>query len=229
MLTGLASTPRPPVPGALDDDPLTSPSFSLREAPATDSRSYGHARKSGQTGTGPLASNGAGHTAGRDNGGYSAGPDPAADYAGLGYAHPAEPAAAAQWYAAPPAEPAATPAYANPYSYPSPATGSSAGDAGHGSYLADPLRVYSPPPYEPTVSAYPDPSGPSYQAAPPMELPGHDPYPGAYPEQPYAPGHAQPEPAQYQDGYTGGGYTPGYENGYGGDPYTGGGFGTYQP
>jgi hypothetical protein len=238
--TGLASTPRPPVPGALNDDPLTSPSFSLKAVPATDSRSYGHARKSAE--------------AGHESGGYyaspsppaprSASPDPTAppyvaDYASGGYAYPAEPAASGQWYAAPPDEPAPAPAYANPYNYPSPGTSSSAGhagDAGRGSYLADPLRVYSPPAYEPPVSAYPDPASAPYQplpapgmAAPSMEPPVHAVYPGAYPEQPYEPVQGQPEPAPYQDGYAGAGYTPGYENGYSGDPYSGGGLGGYQP
>jgi hypothetical protein len=250
MLTGLASTPRPRVPGALDDDPLTSPSFSLKEVPPTDSRSYGHARKNAQPGSGylgsdPLTRDGSRGTPGRESGGYAAGPDPTtppylAGHAGPGYAYPAEPAAAAaQWYAAPPAEPAPAPEYGNPYSYPSPGTGSPAGyapDAGHGSYLADPLRVYSPPTYEPPVSAYPDPSSAPYQPHPApgvpaqsMEPPEPALYQGPYPEYQYGPGQGQPEPAQYQDGYAGAGYTPGYENGYGGDPYAGGGFGSYQP
>src|SRR5215472_5887865 len=48
----------PPVPGALEDDPLTSPSFSMKADPATDSRSYGHARKGSRSAspTGPLSS-----------------------------------------------------------------------------------------------------------------------------------------------------------------------------
>jgi hypothetical protein len=230
-LSGLASPPRPPVPGALDDDPLTSPSFSLKAVPATDSRSYSQARRSARTAAGPgngsapvtgesLTSNGVGHTTRRESGGYSV-----ADYTSPGYAHP-EPAAAgaAQWYAAPPAAPAPAPAYANPYSYPGTGTGAPAGhpgaDPGHGSYLADPRRVYSSPRYEPQAPAYPGGSmGPA----------GHAPYPEAYPEHPYGSGHGQPEQAQYQDGYAGAGYTPSYENGYGGDPYAGGGFGTYQP
>src|SRR5438034_455085 len=48
MLTGLASAP-PPIPGALQDDPLTSPSFSLKAVPASDSRSYSNARKHAKT------------------------------------------------------------------------------------------------------------------------------------------------------------------------------------
>ena len=61
MHGGLAGPP-PPVPGALDDDPLTSPSFSMVADPATDSRSYSHARKHAKTGpaAGPPR---AGHTA----------------------------------------------------------------------------------------------------------------------------------------------------------------------
>jgi len=244
-LSGLASAPRPPVPGALDDDPLTSPSFSLKAVPATDSRSYSQARRSARDGAGngsalvtgeSLTSNGTGHTTRRESGGY-----PVADYASPGYAHP-EPAAAgaAQWYAAPPAAPAPAPAYANPYSYPGAGTSAPAGypgaDPGHGSYLADPLRVYSPPQYQPQAPAYPDASGAPYQAhpalgmaAPSMGPAGHAPYPEAYPEHPYGSGHGQPEQGQYQDGYAGAGHTPSYENGYGGDPYAGGGFGTYQP
>jgi hypothetical protein len=48
--TGEHSVPRardlvPPVPGALDEDPLTSPSLTWRAIPASDSRSYRNARK----------------------------------------------------------------------------------------------------------------------------------------------------------------------------------------
>ena len=220
-LSGLASARRPPVPGALDDDPLTSPSFSLKAVPATDSRSYSQARRSARAAAGPgngsapvtgesLASNGTGHTTRRESGGY-----PVADYASPGYAHP-QPAVAgaAQWYAAPPAAPAPPPAYANPYSYPDAGTAAPAAYPGDGGYLADPLRVYSPPQYEPQAPSYPDASSAPYQA---------------HPDYPYGSGHGRPEQAQYQDGYDSAGYTPSYENGYGGDPYAGGGFGTYRP
>jgi hypothetical protein len=45
------------VPGALDEDPLTSPSLSWRAVPATDSRSYRNARKSARdAGADPAAS-----------------------------------------------------------------------------------------------------------------------------------------------------------------------------
>src|SRR5262249_24095208 len=173
--------PLPPVPGALEDDPLTSPSFAMKADPATDSRSYGHARKSsraaGPAGTNsnytppasdPLTSNGASHNTGNHNSGSYR----RAAYTTSPHAYPTAPAAAAraQWYGAPPAEPAPAPGYGNPYSYPAadPADSptSAAGDPGYAGYLADPLRVYSSPPYESPVSAYPDPSGTAYPALP---------------------------------------------------------------
>jgi hypothetical protein len=245
MHGGPSSSPPPRVPGALDDDPLTSPSFSMVADPATDSRSYGHSRKSSRSadngssqrasdplsaGPGPATSphgNGAAHPGGHDSGGHAT-----ADYPSPGYAYPAEqvpaPAPPARWYGSPPpAEPAATPAYGDPYSYPA-ASASSVGspasldgNASYGGYLADPLRVYSPPPYESPAASYPDPASVPYQAPPA--------YPEAYPEHPYPPGPSQPEPAPYPDGYTGPGYAPGYENGYGTDPYAGGGYGAYPP
>ena len=52
-------------------------------------------------------------------------------------------------------------------------------------------------------------------------------YPEPYPAHPYAPGQGQPEPPQYPDGSAGAGYAPGYENGYNGDPYAGGGYEAY--
>src|SRR5215472_2193154 len=236
----------PPVPGALEDDPLTSPSFSMKADPATDSRAYGHARKSSRapsrTGTDnnatplasdPLTSNGASHTGSHDSRSYLA-----ADYSNPTHAYPSEPAAAApaQWYGAPPAEPAPAPGYGNPYSYPpagaagSPASAS--GDPRYDGYLADQLHVYSPPPYESPVSAYPDPSGASYPAlpAPGMAAPATGgqagpAYPEAYPQHLYTQG----QPPPYPDGSGGAGYAPGYENGYGGDPYAGGGYGGYPP
>src|SRR6516165_9439931 len=76
MLAGLASTP-PRVPGALDDDPLTSPSFSLKADTAAYGDPYQHA--------GPSASHG-GYDA-DPLGGYSA-----ADYGAPQYAEPAYPA-----------------------------------------------------------------------------------------------------------------------------------------
>src|SRR5215469_7264147 len=236
----------PPVPGALEDDPLTSPSFSMKAYPATDSRAYGHARKSSRapspTGTDnnatplasdPLTSNGASHTGSHDSRSYLA-----ADYSNPTHAYPSEPAAAAptQWYGAPPAEPAPAPGYGNPYSYPpagaagSPASAS--GDPRYDGYLADQLHVYSPPPYESPVSAYPDSSGASYPALPTpgMAAPATGgqagpAYPEAYPQHLYTQG----QPPPYPDGSGGAGYAPGYENGYGGDPYAGGGYGGYPP
>jgi hypothetical protein len=246
MLTGLPGTRPPAVPGALEDDPLTSPSFSLPAGPATDSRSYGHARKASRAGasagngSGPLAdpfsTNGASHAGGHDSGGY-----PPADYANPAYTYPAEPAPVqaapavpAEWYSSPPVDSAPTPAYGNPYNYlEATPTGSPAGDPAYAGYLADPLRVYSPPPYESPVSAYPDPSGTAYPAVPDpgMAAPAMGPasgpaYPEAYPEQPYGQAPGQPEPPQYGSLN---GYAPSYDSGYGGDPYAADGYGPYQP
>jgi hypothetical protein len=250
MLTGLAGTPPPPVPGALEDDPLTSPSFSLLADPATDSRSYGHAKKtsrapasvgngsSGPAASDPLSSNGTSHAGGHDSG-Y-----PAADHASPAYTYPAEPAPVpaapavpAEWYSSPPVDSAPTPAYGNPYSYPEAATtgspASHTGDPGYGGYLADPLHVYSPPSYESPVSAYPGPSGTSSpalpdpgMAAPAMGPAGGPAYPPAYPEQPYGQEQGQPDPPHYTGLH---GYPPSYDSGYGGDQYAADGFGPYQP
>jgi hypothetical protein len=246
VLTGLAGGAQPPpVPGALDDDPLTSPSFSLKAVPATDSRSYNHARKNAQPTQG--ASYG---SPGYADPGYANG-------AGVPQATAAE-TAPAQWYSAPPADVAPSPSYANPYSYPSadatgrPAPGVSQGhgEAGRGgSYLADPLHVYAPPAYEQPAPAYREPDRHGYQSLPGQSLPGlgmtaspadptgHVAYPGSYPGHSYGPGQeqpetaypspAQPQPAPYSDGYDGAGYPPSYEGGYPGDPYAGGGYGTY--
>jgi len=242
MLTGLASAP-PPIPGALQDDPLTSPSFSLKAVPASDSRSYSNARKHAKTApvadhpaaTGVAPANGNGHGAnGHSSGGY-----PAADYADPGYAYqsapPAAPAAAAaDWYSAPPgpADPPAeaqTPAYGNPYAYTGSGNGGAAAahtdsqaTASYSNYLADPLRVYSPPGYE-APAPYAEPASPAgYLAAPPPPA-GSAPYAGGYPVQPYA------NQAGYQDGYSTGGHAPGYEAGYSGDPYASGGYAPYRP
>ena len=236
MLTGLASAP-PPIPGALEDDPLTSPSFSLKAVPASDSRSYSNARKHAKTtpaadhsATGAANGNGNGHAANGHSGGY-----PVADYADPGYAYqpapPAAPAAAAaDWYSAPPA-PAAeaqTPAYGNPYAHAGSGDGGATAAhtggnaaAGYSNYLADPLRVYSPPGYE-APAPYAEPASPAaYLAAPPPA--GSAPYADGYPAQPYA------DQSGYQDGYSTGGYAPGYEAGYSGDPYASGGYAPYPP
>ena len=215
MLAGLASTP-PPVPGALDDDPLTSPSFSLRADTAADSRSYGgsrkHARPSGQGARG----NGAAHANGNGNG---TGSYPAADYAGAGYAYQAAPPAAPaeQWHSVPPvpARGRHTAAYGNPYQHAGPS-------ASHDGYDADPLGGYSPSAYE--EPRHGEPASPAYQALPD---PGMAAPPGPVP---HANGHARrpyPGQAAYPDGHSAGGYTNGYDGGYGGDPYAGGGYGPY--
>jgi hypothetical protein len=237
MLTGLASTP-PPIPGALDDDPLTSPSFSLKAVPASDSRSYGNARKHAKTTPAADHADGNGHASnGHASNGHSGG-YPVADYADPGYAYQATPpAAAADWYSAPPvpAGPPAeaqTPAYGNPYDYPGSGVngGSPAGladsqsTAGYNNYLADPLRVYSPPGYE-APAPYAEPASPAaYLAAPPPAA-GSAPYADGYPAQPYA----DQAGAGYQDGYSTGGHAPRYEAGYQGDPYPSGGYGPYPP
>ena len=247
MLTGLASAP-PPIPGALDDDPLTSPSFSLNAVPANDSRSYSNARKHAKTSPAAdhSAASGAAHANGNSNGyggnGHSTGGYPVADYADPGYAYqaapPAAPAAgAADWYSAPPvpAGPPAeaqTPAYGNPYAHTDSGSngGSPAGladsqaTAGYNNYLADPLRVYSPPGYE-APAPHAEPASPAAYMAAPLPAAGPAPYADGYPAQPYA----DQADAGYQDGYSTGGYAPGYEAGYPGDPYASGRYGPYPP
>jgi hypothetical protein len=232
MLTGLASAP-PPVPGALEDDPLTSPSFSLKAVPASDSRSYSNARKHAKpaadhAANGAAHANGNGHRAnGHGSGGY-----PASGYADPGYAYqPAPPAAAAaaDWYSAPPA-PAGTPAgplapaYGDPYAHGRGATGAHAGGEATAAYshLADPLRVYSPPRYE-APAPYAEPASTAGYMAAPLPPAGPAPYPDRYPAQSY------PDQPGYQDGYGTGGYAPGHEAGYPGDPYAPGGYVPYPP
>jgi hypothetical protein len=230
LLNGLASVP-PPIPGALEDDPLTSPSFSLKAGPASDSRSYSNARKHAKTA--PAADHSAANGTGN---GHGSGSYPAADYADPGYAYQAAPPAApaaADWYSAPPvpAGPPAeaqTPAYGNPYAYTGSGNGGTAAahadsqaTAGYNNYLADPLRVYSPPGYE-AQAPYAEPASPAYMAAP-LPPAGSVPYADGYPAQPYA------DQAGYPDGYSAGGYAPGYEAGYPGDPYASGGYTPYPP
>ena len=243
LLTGLASAP-PPIPGALDDDPLTSPSFSLKAVPASDSRSYSNARKHAKTtpAADHSAANGAAHPNGNGHGGngHSTGGYRAADCADPGYAYRAAPlaapaAAASDWYSAPsaPAGPPAgaqAPAYGNPYAH----TGSGNGGAtaayadsraaaGYDNHPADPLRVYSPSGYE-APAPYAEPASPGAYMAAPLPPAGSAPYTDSYPAQPY------PDQAGYQDGYTAaGGHAPGYEAGYSGDPYASGGYAPYPP
>jgi hypothetical protein len=184
-LAGLAATP-PPVPGALDDDPLTSPSFSLKADTAADSRSYGssrkHARPSGQ---GAASGNGA---APANENGNGTGSYPAGDYAGAGYAYQAAPPAAPveQWHSAPPAPAKGrhTSDYGNPYQH----AGQS---ASHGGYDADPLGGYAPG-YE--APRYAEPAGPGQ---------------AAYPDGHSAGGYTNGYDAGYGgDPYAGGGYGP---------------------
>jgi hypothetical protein len=226
----LGSTP-PPIPGALEDDPLTSPSFSLKSVPSSDSRSYSNARKHAkpvdEPGTGAHAN---GSAIGNGNGyaGY-----PAAD---PGYAYQSAPppagpgpAPTADWYSAPPAAEPQAPVYGNPYQYSAAANGSSAGfadvqaTAGYPGYLADPLRVYSPPSYAgPAPVPYAEPAAPApYQAVPNGAT---MPYADGYSGHPYA------EQAGYPDGYQAAGpLAPGYEDTYRTDPYAAGGYGPYPP
>jgi hypothetical protein len=217
-----ASAP-PPIPGALEDDPLTSPSFSLRAVPPSDSRSYSNARKHAKPIDQPVP-----HANGNGNGGYPAA-DPGYAYQSAPPAAMPSPAPAADWYGAPtvPAAESRTPAYGNPYQYPADGNGSSAGfadnqaTAGYPGYLADPLRVYSPPGYAEPVP-YPEPSAP----APYQSLPNGAtmPYADGYSGHPYA------EQAGYPDGYHAAGHAgPGYEDGYRADPYAAGGYGPYPP
>jgi hypothetical protein len=213
MLAGLASTP--PVPGALDDDPLTSPSFSLKADTAGDSRSYGSSRKHAKPrGHGASPGNGAAHANGNGTGSY-----PPAD-AGYGYQAAPPAAPAEQWHSAPPAPARGrhSLAYGDPYQHAGPS-------AGHG---ADPLGGYSPPAYE--ALRYGEPAGPAYQALPDPGMTA-PPLPPAGPA-PYANGraqHAYPGQSAHPDGHSAGGYANGYDAGYGGDPYPGGGHGPYPP
>jgi hypothetical protein len=207
MLAGLASAP-PPIPGALEDDPLTSPSFSLRADTAADSRSYSSSRQHARTGDPGVPGHAAAHANGTGN---ASGSYPSAGYDGAGYAYQAAPPAE-QWYSGPPAPAAApAPAYGNPYQHsgPGPAIPPAGGQAApdHGGYLADPLRVYSASAYE--APRYAEPAGPAYRP-----LPATGPVPGAggYSQHPY------PDQAAYPDGY---------EAGYARDPYAGGGHGAY--
>jgi len=224
MLAGLSSPP-PPIAGALEDDPLTSPSFSLKAVPATDSRSYSNARRHAKT-AGPAPA----------TGGY-----PPAEYTDPGYTYqtapPAAvppPAPAADRYSAPPA-PAAPPAgapgpaYANPYQYTNAGNGGSSGGspgqatAGYPSHLADPLRGYSPPAYA-AQPQYPEVTGQDAYHTVPAPPAGTAPYADGYAGHPYAdqPGHP--------DGYGSGAPVPGYEQqGYRADPYAAGGYGPYPP
>jgi hypothetical protein len=216
-LAGLASTP-PPVPGALDDDPLTSPSFSVTADTAADSRSYGGSRKHAKpSGRGAASGNGTAHANGHDNGNGSY---PTADYAGAGHAYRAAPPAAPveQWHSAPPAPARGrhTAGYGNPYQQAGPS-------ASNGGYGTDPLGGYSPG-YE--APRYAEPAGPAHQALPDSRIPAP---PGPVPHANGRSRHAYPGQGAYPDGHSAGGYTNGYDAGYGGDPYDGRGYGPYAP
>ena len=225
MLTGMASAP-PPIPGALQDDPLTSPSFSLKAAPTSDSRSYRNARKHART-TGQPAADGTAQANGNGANGNGSGSYPAGDYADSGYAYHAAPPAvvppqapAAEWQAAPPA-----PMYGNPYQQTGSGNGSAArypdsqATAGYASYHTDPLRIYSPPGNQ-TPAPYANPASP-----PGYQLPsaGTVPYADSYRQHPY------PDQAGYQDRDSAGGYAHGFDGSYTGDPYPVDGYRPYPP
>jgi hypothetical protein len=216
-LSGPAGAPSP-IPGALEDDPLTSPSFSLKAVPATDSRSYSNARKHAKTAGPSTAPGAAAHANGNGHGsnGNGNGSHRPNDYSDPGYAYQAAPPAAvpppapsAEWYNAPAAR-TQPPAYGNPYQHAGGGNGN--GAASYPGYLVDPLRVYSPSGHE-AQAPYAEPTGQDpYQGMPSN---GSAPYADSYP------GHPYPEQAGYRsDG-------PSYDQGYHADPYAAGGYGPY--
>ena len=241
MLGGPSIPLSSPPPGALDDDPLTSPSFSA--IPASDSRSYNNARKHARTGAG----NGMGRGTGRGPGGEGA--HAGASYAGPAHGYhsspPPAPAPATPpggWRAAPVEQLHPPSAYGDPYGS-RPAAGHANGHAAYGAgqtapqyedYATGPAHGYRQPGYQaPAAVPYPQPAAVPYQGQAVMGGPaqqfdgaGQAHYPGAYPGQmPHAGGHQGAAP--YEDGYGAAGYRPSYDGGYGADPY-GGGYDGYQ-
>jgi hypothetical protein len=232
--------------GALDEDPLTSPSLSWKTVPATDSRSYRNSRKHARpedqpAGTGGHAPAGAGGQDGArhasdpltGSASYRGGEYPAAAATdpGRGYS-PAPPATGthASWYPAPATEAqGATSPYGNPYESYGAAPAERA--AGYDSvsypsgYPTGTDSQYPQPAYTPPAAPYAAP--PAYQPPPPAGVPaqyggsGYLSQSAGYPVQPgyhaESPGTAVP---QYSDGYQVGGYENGYET-----PYTAGGYG----
>ena len=243
MLASLAGTPAARPPGALDDDPLTSPSFAV---PAVDSRSYSSARKNVQTGPHPAGGNHA--AAGYD---YGSGDSPSSlpasggystpDFADPGYSYQAPLPPAADWSSTPahgtPVH--STPAHDNPYgSYvdsappaypatPQPGYADAYPGTGYQSYpsLSEPSG-YPEPAYEPAAET-------PYQGFPAAALPAPPADPGQYPLQhagyptddDYGAEHA--DPAGYPDAYGNVGYPPGYPADYVADPYGHDGYGGY--
>jgi hypothetical protein len=233
MLSSLATgAPARPY-GALDEDPLTSPSFSR---PNLDSRSYhrpgappagsgSHPRPAASPATASYGTAGYGTPgyppdgqAGTD---YPSRPYPAGDYRGSGL-HSATPADGYQHRAQ------AGQGHAYPAAQPP-----QAGPAGWHRAPDEPMPVQGNP-----YGSYVNPAPPSYQAAPAMYGDSHPSGGHAYPADlagRYAgPGHA---PAPYRDGsgYQQQGahpapreaasYPPGYISGYPADPYQNDGYG----
>jgi hypothetical protein len=222
MLASLASTSARRSPEAPDDDPLTSPSFAV---PAIDSRSYGSARKNGNTSdTGSHPAAGDMHATGSYGYGYgslsgngaASGAYPSPGVADPGYAYQAAPLPAEDW---PGAANQHTPAHGTAV-HNTPAHGTPAHGNPYGSYVDAAPAAPAATAYPVTAQAgYADASYPSagYQSYPSPG--GH----GGYPEPSYEPAADLPyqgfpaavlpvhpgEPGQYlpQGGYPGdGGY-----------------------
>lgn len=254
VLASLAAVPTSRPPGALDEDPLTSPSFSR---PAIDSRSYSTTRSSAQSGDTGAHARASGGGAGSPNSGYRSGDGPAngyrngahqvpshaygppgygdqnatdAGYAHPGYAYRAEPAQPGGWYSAD----GNTPVQGNPYgSYVDPAPtvqpGATAGypDALRGTgYAGYPAQAgaYPQPTYEPSPSAL-YPAEPFAGMPAQADLPGQFPPSAGYPENGGYPNEYVGE-TPYPELYEGNpGYGPSYPRGYIADPYGHDGYG----
>jgi hypothetical protein len=201
MLTSLASTSAPRPPEALDDDPLTSPSFAV---PAIDSRSYGSARRNGHTGdtgghpaVGDMQATGSyGYGYGSVPGnGAASGAYPSPGIADPGYAYQAAPLPAEDWPGAAnqhtPAHGTSvhnTPAHGTPVhntpAHGTPAHGTPVHGNPYGSYV-------DATPAAPAAAAYPVTPQPGYAdipypgaGYPGQGSPGE---PGGYPEPGYEP------------------------------------------
>jgi hypothetical protein len=192
VLASLASTSAPRPPEALDDDPLTSPSFAV---PAIDSRSYGSARKNGHTsdsGSHPAARDA--HATGSYGYGYgslpgngaAAGAYPSPGIADPGYAYQAAPLPAEDWRGAANQH---TPAHGTAV-HNTPAHGTPAHGNPYGSYV-------DATPAAPAATAYPVTPQASYADAPYPPGAGYPGYssqgePGGYPEPAYEPAAGLP-------------------------------------
>lgn len=235
-------------PPADDDDPLTSPSFSRRRAPLTDSRSYGSERKAHPSGA-PESRRRDGNTFGTEGGNGSARGNGSSAYhpgnpTSPGYRMDTEPTPAT-WYGTPDGY---TPTYENPPAgYPGQAA----------SYQAGSSPGYSPSVGSPDYAGYPNDAaagytGPAYPGEPPgypaqqyellaasvpyPDVPsgnvppgaGQPSYPNGYAEQNgYVNG--QGATAQYADPYGNTPYPTGYPTHYNGQPYPADGYEGYPP